>query len=112
MVGIKPLPSMYFPDFIAANQSDRADNVLTGTKQEQMEAVQKDIRDFKKANNLDKVIVLWTANTERFAAIEEGINDTAENLLNSIKRSEPEVSERSQRAKRSEAKRSELVTTS
>jgi len=92
MVGIKPLPSMYFPDFIAANQSDRADNVLTGTKQEQMEAVQKDIRDFKKANNLDKVIVLWTANTERFAAIEEGINDTAENLLNSIKRSEPEVS--------------------
>ena len=47
MKGIKPLPSMYFPDFIAANQSDRADNVLKGSKQEQMEQIQKDIRDFK-----------------------------------------------------------------
>ena len=40
MKDIKPLPSMYFPDFIAANQNDRADNVLTGTKQEQMEQIQ------------------------------------------------------------------------
>jgi len=92
MKDITPLKSMYFPDFIAANQSDRADNVLTGGKQEQMEQVQKDIRDFKAKNGLDKVIVLWTANTERFASIEEGINDTAENLLASIKRNEAEVS--------------------
>jgi myo-inositol-1-phosphate synthase len=39
-----------------------------------------------------QVIVLWTANTERFAAVEEGINDTAENVLASIKRGEAEVS--------------------
>lgn len=39
MVDKKPLPSIYFPDFIAANQSDRADNVLAGTKQEQMDQV-------------------------------------------------------------------------
>jgi len=57
-----------------------------------MEKVQKDIRDFKTANNLDKVIVLWTANTERFASIEEGINDTKDNLLVSIKRNEAEIS--------------------
>ncbi len=25
-----PLPSIYYPDFIAANQSDRADNLLPG----------------------------------------------------------------------------------
>mmetsp|Transcript_19662 Transcript_19662/g.44628 ORF Transcript_19662/g.44628 Transcript_19662/m.44628 type:complete len:534 (+) Transcript_19662:59-1660(+) len=92
MAQIKPLPSIYFPDFIAANQSDRADNVLTGTKQEQLEQVRKDIRDFKAANGLDKVVVLWTANTERFAAIEEGINDTAENLLAAIKNGEEEIS--------------------
>jgi len=89
---IKPLPSIYFPDFIAANQSDRADNVLTGTKQEQMEQIRKDIRDFKSANGLDQVILLWTANTERFAAVEEGINDTAENILGSIENGEEEVS--------------------
>jgi myo-inositol-1-phosphate synthase len=44
------------------------------------------------ANNLDKVIVLWTANTERYAKIIEGVNDTAENLLNAIKNSHEEVS--------------------
>lgn len=41
MASIVPLPSIYFPDFIAANQSERADNVLTGTKQEQMEQVRR-----------------------------------------------------------------------
>jgi myo-inositol-1-phosphate synthase len=92
MKDIKPLPSVYFPDFIAANQGERADNVLTGTKQEQMEQLQKDIRDFKQTNSLDKVILLWTANTERFASVEEGVNDTAENLLASIQRGEAEVS--------------------
>jgi myo-inositol-1-phosphate synthase len=92
MEKIKPLPSVYFPDFIAANQEERADNVLTGTKQEQMERIRKDIRDFKANNGLDKVILLWTANTERFASVEEGVNDTAENLLASIARGEEEIS--------------------
>ena len=92
MAQIKPLPSAYFPDFIAANQNERADNVLQGSKQEQMKQIQKDIQEFKAAHSLDKVIVLWTANTERFATVEEGINDTAENLLASIARDEPEVS--------------------
>ena len=30
MKNLKPRPSIYFPSFIAANQKDRADNVLTG----------------------------------------------------------------------------------
>jgi len=89
---IKPLPSIYIPDFIAANQRDRANNVLEGTKKELMNKIRQDIRDFKKQNNLEKVIVLWTANTERFAEIIGGMNDTAENLLNSIERDESEIS--------------------
>jgi len=92
MKDIKPLPSIYFPDFIAANQGERADNVLTGTKQEQMDQIRKDIRDFKSSNSLDQVILLWTANTERFSAVEEGVNDTAENILSSIEMGEAEVS--------------------
>ena len=92
MKDIEPLPSVYFPDFIAANQGERADNVLTGSKQEQMDQLRKDIREFKASNGLDKVILLWTANTERFASVEEGVNDTSETLLASIKRGEAEVS--------------------
>lgn len=46
MAEMKPLPSIYYPDFIAANQEDRADNVIQGTKAcwEHVEHIQKDIR--------------------------------------------------------------------
>ncbi len=87
-----PLPSIYYSDFIAANQEDRANNVLQGRKQNHLETIRKDIRDFKAANCLDKVIVLWTANTERYCDILEEVNGSAEALLKSIKHSQREVS--------------------
>ncbi|KAL7271497.1 Myo-inositol-1-phosphate synthase [Rhizina undulata] len=86
-----PLPSVYYPDFIAANQENRANNVLTGTKQEHVEKIRSDIREFKQKNGLDKIIVLWTANTERYADIITGVNDTADNLLAAIKSGHDEV---------------------
>ena len=89
---ITPLPSVYFPSFIAANQRDRADHVLKGSKQEQMDQIRKDMRDFKAKHGCDKVIVLWTANTERFAEIQTGVNDTSANLLAAIERDEQEIS--------------------
>ena len=67
MSKLKPLPSIYYPDFIAANQEDRANHLIpNGTKQQDLERIRNDIQTFKKTNNLEKVIVLWTANTERF----------------------------------------------
>ncbi|TGZ81694.1 Myo-inositol-1-phosphate synthase [Ascodesmis nigricans] len=92
MEGLVPLPSIYYPDFIAANQGDRANNLVKGTKQEHLEHIRKDIREFKEKNALDKVIVLWTANTERYAEIIPGVNDTAENLLKAIETGHDEVS--------------------
>ena len=92
MEQMKPRPSVYFPDFIAANQSERADNVLTGTKQELLTKIREDIRDFRERSAVEKVIVLWTANTERYSDVDFEINGTAENLLNSIKRNEAEIS--------------------
>jgi len=41
---------------------------------------------------VDKVVVIWSANTERFADVRVGLNDTADNLLASIQRDEKEVS--------------------
>ncbi|EYE91333.1 inositol-3-phosphate synthase INO1 [Aspergillus ruber CBS 135680] len=93
MSTMKPLPSIYYPDFIASNQEDRADNVIEGDKAcwAHVERIQKDIREFKAQNGLDKVIVMWTANTERYADIVPGVNDTAENLLEAIKTGHLEV---------------------
>lgn len=100
MEGMVPLPLVYYPDFIAANQEERADNVINvdaagkvvqTQKWEDVERIRKDIQEFKAKNGLDKVIVLWTANTERYAGVEAGVNDTAENLLASIKSSHAEI---------------------
>ena len=35
----RPRPSIYDRDFIAANQEERADNVIRGTRKEQLEQV-------------------------------------------------------------------------
>ena len=40
----------------------------------------------------NQVIVLWTANTERYCDVESGLNDTADNLLHSIAANEEEIS--------------------
>lgn len=90
---MKPLPSIYYKDFIAANQEKRADNLIKSqNKKEQLDILRSDIRKFKEENKLDKVIVLWTANTERFADVLPDVNDTAENMLKSIENSHSEVS--------------------
>ncbi|XP_054168344.1 uncharacterized protein LOC128965631 [Oppia nitens] len=92
MANMKPRKAIYDPEFIAANQSDRADNVIaTHDKWAQIEIIRADIRDFKAKNSLDTIIVLWTANTERFTEIIDGIHDTADNLLAAIKRNEAEL---------------------
>ncbi|KAK0193020.1 hypothetical protein F5146DRAFT_1042514 [Armillaria mellea] len=90
---MKPLPSIYYSDFIAANQEARADNLIPGSdKQAHLEHIRADIRKFKKDNGLDRVVVFWTANTERYSDLIPGVNDTAENILNAIKTSYSEVS--------------------
>lgn len=169
---LRPRPSVYIPEFIAANQSVRADNLIQGTRAQQvrpcpkpcipchlllfpsepelppttppiprpspliglcllipilrfqtslctwgteyprppqvegpvqslslptqLEQIRRDIRDFRSSAGLDKVIVLWTANTERFCEVVPGLNDTAENLLRTIQVGAPRVGERGQ----------------
>lgn len=101
MKDIVPLPSVYYPDFIAMNQKERADNVFnvdskgevtTKTKWADVERIRSDIKKFKEENGLDKVIVLWTANTERYSDLIPGVNDSAENLIKAIKENHDEVS--------------------
>ena len=57
----------------------------------QMEEIRQQIRSFKSDSGVDKVIVLWTANTERYSNVVEGLNDTAENFLAAIDNNEAEV---------------------
>lgn len=50
------------------------------------------IREFQASTKVDKVVVLWTANTERYSNVVVGLNDTMENLLASLEKNEAEIS--------------------
>lgn len=89
---LKPRPSIYDPDYIAANQSERANNLILGTKYEQYLQIRKDIRDFKMTKQLDCVIVLWTANTERFSDVRKGLNTNMQELMASLQANDSEIS--------------------
>ena len=52
MKEMTPLPGIYDPDFIAANQDTRADNVIKGSRREQMETIRHDIRSFKQQHQV------------------------------------------------------------
>ncbi|KAJ8764185.1 hypothetical protein K2173_005113 [Erythroxylum novogranatense] len=58
------LPGIYDPDLIAVNQDSHVNNVIKGTKKEQVQQIIKDIKENEEKNKVEKVI-LWTANTER-----------------------------------------------
>lgn len=73
-------------------QQSRANNIIAGTKHEQYEQVRRDIRDFKNESGVDSVIVLWTANTERFSLIETGLNETFDELMASLEANKAEIS--------------------
>ncbi|XP_011646772.1 inositol-3-phosphate synthase 1-A [Pogonomyrmex barbatus] len=92
MTHLRPRKSIYYPDFIASNQGKRANNIIIGTKAEQLNLIRKDIVQFKTTKRLDQVIILWTANTERFSEIIIGVNDTADNLLKAIEQDHSEIS--------------------
>lgn len=67
-----PMKSIYYSDFIAANQTERANNILEGDNKNKfmhLKQIREDISKFKMDNELDKIIILWTANTERFAIL-------------------------------------------
>ncbi|XP_078433643.1 inositol-3-phosphate synthase [Wolffia australiana] len=92
MESLVPLPGIYDPDFIAANQGSRATHVISGPKKLQVQCIINDIREFKEKEKVDKVVVLWTANTERYSNVIVGLNDTMDNLLASLERNEAEIS--------------------
>ena len=92
MAALTPRPSIFDPSFVAANQAARADNVLRGSKAEAVAAIRADIRAFRAEHKLDAVVVLWTANTERYCEASAGVHDTEANLRAAVAAGVSEVS--------------------
>ena len=62
LTAIKPMPAAFNPAYVAANQEARTNNVIKGTNIEVIAQLRKDLSNFRA--KVDKVIVLWTGNTE------------------------------------------------
>ena len=81
---IVPLKSVYYENFIATNQRSRVNNIKKYyNKNEDILNIQKDIQNFKKENDLNQVIVLWSGSTERctknYVNIDDLFNDVNSN---------------------------------
>eukprot|EP00485_Elphidium_margaritaceum_P011300 CAMPEP_0202710328 /NCGR_PEP_ID=MMETSP1385-20130828/22321_1 /ASSEMBLY_ACC=CAM_ASM_000861 /TAXON_ID=933848 /ORGANISM="Elphidium margaritaceum" /LENGTH=522 /DNA_ID=CAMNT_0049369845 /DNA_START=46 /DNA_END=1614 /DNA_ORIENTATION=+ len=89
----QPMKSIYYPDFIASNQSERADHVYDGDRAcaQHLAWLRRDICNFKAKHSLDQVIVVWTANTERYSEVIAGVHDTVEHFLQAIENEHTEV---------------------
>lgn len=88
-----PMAGAYDPAFIAKNQAPRATNVIASThKREQLDALRADIRAFKEKHELEFVVVVWTGNSEKYAAETEDVHGSAEALLAAIDGSHKEIS--------------------
>jgi myo-inositol-1-phosphate synthase len=62
---IKPMPAVFDPKYVT--RLTGATNVKTGrNKRDLAEQLREDIRNFKKANNVDRCVMVWCASTEAY----------------------------------------------
>ena len=65
---IKPMKAAFDPNYAKRLHGD---NVKEGTRWELVEQLREDIRNFKKENGVDRVVVLWAASTEVYVPVDE-----------------------------------------
>lgn len=83
-----PLPSIFYPSFLAHDLSSRANHLIeTRHKWQDLQMIRRDIQQFKQRHNLQQVIVMWTASTER--SILSHDLSTWETMHNRIKQDDP-----------------------
>lgn len=86
---IKPMPAAFDQNWVKRLHGTHIKN--TTNRWELMEAIRKDIRDFKQANNCERVVVIWAASTEIYlpmceehktlAAFEKAMKDNREDII-------------------------------
>lgn len=76
MAEMKPLPSIYYPDFIAANQEDRADNILKGSKASMahVDKLRKDIRYVSYPNGMHIILNCVVTSRSLMASTKSSFN--------------------------------------
>lgn len=85
---IKPMKAAF--DHNYAKRLD-GDNIMHGkTRWEMVEQLREDIRNFKKENGVDRVVVLWAASTEVYVPVDEKVHGTLAALEAAMKADDKE----------------------
>ena len=85
---IKPMKAAF--DHNYAKRLD-GENIMVGkTRWEMVEQLREDIRNFKKENGLDRVVVLWAASTEVYVPVDEEVHGTLAALEAAMKADDKE----------------------
>ncbi len=88
LVKIVPMKAAF--DHNYAKRLD-GDNIMTGkTRWEMVEQLREDIRNFKKENGVERVVVLWAASTEVYVPVDEKCHYTLDALEAAMKADDKE----------------------
>ena len=85
---IKPMRAAF--DHNYAKRLDGENYMKDATRWEMVENIRKDIRDFKAAKNLDRIVVLWAASTEVYVPVDEKVHYTLAALEAAMKADDKE----------------------
>ncbi len=80
---IKPLAAAFDKNYAKRLDGDNVKNCAT--RWEMVEALREDIRNFKKENGVDRVVVLWAASTEVYVPINEKVHYKLADLEQAMK---------------------------
>ena len=85
---IKPMPAVFDKNYVKKLDGP---NVKTGAnKMELAEQLREDIRNFKKENGCDRVVIVWAASTEIYIEPQE-IHATVESLERGMRENDPAI---------------------
>ena len=79
---IKPMKAAFDKDY--AKRLDGENTMGDVTRQEMVDNLRKDIRDFKEKTGVDRVVVLWAASTEVYVPVNEEFHGSLAALENAI----------------------------
>ncbi len=86
---IRPYKAVFDPSFVTLINGP---NVKTGkNKKDLVDQLRADIRDFKQKNNLDRVVIIWCASTERYTEPSE-CHRTIQDFEKGLEKSDPNIS--------------------
>lgn len=86
---IKPMKGVFEQHYVKRLHGDWVKE--GGSKYEKMMMIREDIKDFKKKNNLERLVMIWCASTEIFIPV-NGVHHEQKKFENAIMNSHPDIS--------------------